>query len=61
VWAAEENVSLNVNAAAEKYRARLRRVLDYIDAHLNEELTVERLSGIAAFSKFHFHRQFTEL
>jgi len=52
---------LNANAAAENYRARLRRVLDYIDAHLGEELSVERLSGVAAFSKFHFHRQFTEL
>ena len=49
------------NAAAENYRARLRRVLDYIDAHLGDELTVERLSSVAAFSKFHFHRQFTEL
>lgn len=46
--------------AAETYRARLRRVLDYIDAHLDEALTVERLSSVAAFSKFHFHRQFTE-
>jgi AraC family transcriptional regulator len=61
VWVAEENASLNVNAAAESYRARLRRVLDYIDTHLGEELTVERLSSVAAFSKFHFHRQFTEL
>jgi AraC family transcriptional regulator len=49
------------STAAENYRARLRRVLDYIDAHLDEALTVERLSSVAAFSKFHFHRQFTEL
>lgn len=48
-------------AAAERYRARFRQVLDYIDAHLEENLGVERLGGVAAFSKYHFHRQFTEL
>jgi AraC family transcriptional regulator len=55
-----ENASLS-SAAAEIYRARFRQVLDYIDAHLDEDLSVERLSGVAAFSKYHFHRQFTEL
>jgi AraC family transcriptional regulator len=49
------------SAAAERYLARFRKVLDYIDAHLDEELRVERLSGVAGFSEFHFHRQFTEL
>ena len=46
---------------ADLYRERFRRVLDYIDAHLEEELRVERLSEVAAFSKYHFHRQFSEL
>jgi len=41
-----------------RYRARFRRVLDYIDANLDGDLGVERLSGIAAYSRFHFHRQF---
>jgi AraC family transcriptional regulator len=36
-------------------------VLEYIDAHLDEPLTLDRLSGVAAFSKYHFHRQFSEL
>jgi AraC family transcriptional regulator len=36
-------------------------VLDHIDEHLDDDLDVERLSGVAAFSKFHFHRQFSEL
>ena len=49
------------SAVAESYRARFRKVLEYIDAHLSEELGVERLSSVAAFSKCHFHRQFTEL
>jgi AraC family transcriptional regulator len=43
------------------YRSRFRKVLEHIDAHLDEELSVERLSGVAAFSKYHFHRQFSEL
>ncbi|QRK11228.1 AraC family transcriptional regulator [Archangium violaceum] len=48
-------------ANADEYLARFRRVLEYIDAHLEEELSVERLGRVAAFSKFHFHRQFSEL
>lgn len=45
---------------AKAYAARLDKVLDYIEAHLDEALSVERLSRIANFSKFHFHRQFAE-
>ena len=50
-----------MTAAAEKFLARFRKVLEYIDTHLDERLDVERLSSVTAFSKFHFHRQFTEL
>ncbi|MDB6061410.1 MAG: AraC family transcriptional regulator [Verrucomicrobiaceae bacterium] len=35
-------------------------MLAYIDVNLDSDLTVERLSEVAAFSKFHFHRQFSE-
>ncbi|HZX32043.1 MAG TPA: AraC family transcriptional regulator, partial [Rhodocyclaceae bacterium] len=42
------------------YAARFGKVLDYIEAHLAEPLTVEHLSQVANFSKFHFHRQFAE-
>jgi AraC family transcriptional regulator len=41
------------------YAKRIARVLGYIGEHLGDELTVERLSEVAGFSKFHFHRQFT--
>lgn len=41
------------------YRARMLRVLDHIDRHLDSDLDLETVSDIAAFSKFHFHRQFT--
>jgi AraC family transcriptional regulator len=44
----------------EAYERRIDAVVKYICAHLDEPLTVERLSEVAGFSKFHFHRQFTE-
>ena len=48
-----------MKAACKNYQARMQRVLDYIDQHLDSDLNLEVLSGVAAFSKFHFHRQFT--
>jgi len=50
-----------VTDQAKAYRARFRRVLEHIDEHASEPLSVERLSRIAAFSKHHFHRQFSAL
>jgi AraC family transcriptional regulator len=47
--------------ATARYHARMQRVLDHIDRHLDEDLSVEALSAVAAFSKHHFHRQFTAL
>jgi AraC family transcriptional regulator len=51
----------DLNASAEAYWNRFRNVLAHIETHLEEDLSVERLSGVAAFSKSHFHRQFSEL
>jgi AraC family transcriptional regulator len=39
-------------------RRRLARVLDYIEANLEGELTVGRLASIACLSQFHFARVF---
>jgi AraC family transcriptional regulator len=39
-------------------RRRLSRVLDYIDANLEGDLTVDRLAEIACLSRFHFARAF---
>ncbi len=47
-----------MKAALQNYHARMLRVLDYIDQHLDGNLDLETVSGVAAFSKFHFHRQF---
>ena len=41
------------------YAKRLETVLAYIDTHLDGDLSVKTLSGVANFSAFHFHRQFT--
>ena len=41
-----------------RYARRFQKVFDYIHTHLDEELSVETLSRVAHFSKFHFHRQF---
>lgn len=41
------------------YRARLDRVLRYLDENPDGAQDLETLSGIAAFSKFHFQRQFS--
>ena len=47
-------------ATTNTYQERMNRVFDYINAHLHEELTVDQLSQVAHFSKYHFHRQFSE-
>jgi AraC family transcriptional regulator len=45
---------------AKAYAERFERVFQHIEQHLNEPLNVEQLSQVAHFSKFHFHRQFSE-
>ena len=47
-----------MTAALDHYHARMQRVLDHLDRHLDGDLDLEAVSGVAAFSKFHFHRQF---
>jgi AraC family transcriptional regulator len=49
-----------ITAREVNYARRINRVLDYIDKHLEEPLSVERLADVANFSKYHFHRQFSE-
>lgn len=48
-------------SAADAYRDRFRKVLAHIDAHSEDDLSLDRLSGVAVFSKFHFQRQFAAL
>jgi AraC family transcriptional regulator len=44
--------------AAQGYAKRFQRVFDFIDRHLAEELSLDRVARVAHFSRFHFHRQF---
>ena len=37
----------------------MHRVLEYIDQHLDQTMSVSELAEIAHFSSFHFHRLFT--
>ena len=48
-----------MKAALQNYSDPMQRVLDHIDRHLDGDLDLETVSRVAAFSKFHFHRQFT--
>jgi len=45
-------------ATEQDYHERMVRTLVYIQGHLDEELELEQLASVAAFSPFHFHRIF---
>lgn len=42
------------------YTRRFEQVFAYVEQHLDRPLTVEQLSEVACFSRFHFHRQFSQ-
>jgi len=44
-----------------EYRARINRVLDYIEKNLDREFTLDELAGVAFFSRYHFHRIFSSI
>ena len=46
------------DASRVEYTRRLNRVIDHIDAHLDETLELATLAEVAHFSPFHFHRLF---
>ncbi|AYG63331.1 AraC family transcriptional regulator [Rhizobium jaguaris] len=48
-----------MKAALRNYHTRMQRVLDHIDRHLDDNLDLDTLSSVAAYSKYHLHRQFT--
>ncbi len=41
-------------------RERLQRVRDYIEAHLDDRLTLDDLAGVACLSPYHFSRSFKQ-
>jgi AraC family transcriptional regulator len=44
-----------------EYDKRVNAVIDHIRAHLADDLTLDGLARVAAFSPFHFHRLFTAI
>ena len=47
------------NLKEKDHFSRIRKVLVYIQENLSEELSLDKLSKIAFFSQFHFHRIFS--
>lgn len=41
------------------YEQNIIRVCDYINQNLDDDLTLDRLSAVSGFSKYHFHRVFS--
>ena len=46
----------NNRLTSQEHLARIRKVLDYIDQHLDDELPLEKLAEMGSYSHFHFHR-----
>ena len=42
----------------QEYAARMNRVVDHIQGHLDDPLDLKQLAAIACFSPYHFHRLF---
>jgi AraC family transcriptional regulator len=45
--------------ATQKYAQKFNLISDFIYRNLDEDLSIEILSQVASFSKYHFHRQFS--
>ncbi|HEV2476697.1 MAG TPA: GyrI-like domain-containing protein [Candidatus Dormibacteraeota bacterium] len=48
-----------VQDSRSEYTARMHRVLEFIDRHLDQPLELDALASVANFSAYHFHRLFT--
>jgi len=45
----------------QEYKARINRVMDYIDQNIDQPLDLQKVAEVSHFSPFHFHRIFTFL
>lgn len=56
------NMTIDPIAPASRSRTldaqRLERVMEHINAHLGDEITVDELASVASLSRFHFSRKF---
>jgi AraC family transcriptional regulator len=57
-YAEPASVRLQGSSSHRLDEIRLRRVLDYIAQHLDEDITVAQLANVACLSPFHFARMF---
>lgn len=57
-YAAADILDLCASGSHRLDNSRLRRVLDHIEHHLEEDITVAALAGVASLSAFHFTRMF---
>jgi len=48
-------------STVEDYHERIVRTLAFIQQHLDDDLELDQLASVAAFSRFHFHRIFRAL
>lgn len=48
-------------SSQKNYAEKISAVLDYMDRHFAEELTLEHVATVAGFSKYHFSRTFKQL
>jgi len=44
-----------------EYLARINRVMEYLERHIDQTVNLVTMAEIARFSPFHFHRIFTLL
>ena len=52
---------MNNNKYKEEYIRRIHKVQDYLENHIGVTVTIDELSNIAGFSKYHFSRIFQSL
>lgn len=45
----------------QEQRARINKVLEYIEANLDQILSLDTMAKVSKYSSFHFHRLFTDM
>ncbi len=56
----DDKTSVSAEVAQQSFdRARLRRVLDYIESSIQGDISLDSLAAVAGYSTFHFARKFT--
>ncbi len=54
-------MSKSSQSLQDEYKARINKVLDYIESNIDRQFTLVELASVANFSKFHFNRIFHAL